>query len=92
MVGLALPKNMMWNENTAKRACIRLRRFQLTLSCHMWRNTLSAWRDPIKPLAENKINILAISTSEIKISVLIGKKYTELGIKSLHSVYKLDKK
>ena len=45
-----------------------------------------------KTLAENKINILAISTSEIKISVLIEKKYTQLGIKSLHSVYKLDKK
>ena len=43
-----------------------------------------------KTLAENKINILAISTSEIKISVLIEKKYTELAIKSLHSVYKLD--
>ena len=43
-------------------------------------------------LAENRINILAISTSEIKISVLIEKKYTELAIKSLHSVYKLDKK
>ena len=42
-------------------------------------------------LAENKINILAISTSEIKISVLIEKKYTELAIKSLHRVYKLDK-
>ena len=45
-----------------------------------------------KTLAENKINILAISTSEIKISVLIEKKYTELAIKSLHSVYKLNKK
>lgn len=45
-----------------------------------------------KTLAENKINILAISTSEIKISVLIEKKYTQLGIKSLHNVYKLDKK
>ena len=45
-----------------------------------------------KTLAENKINILAISTSKIKISVLIEKKYTELAIKSLHSVYKLDKK
>jgi len=45
-----------------------------------------------KTLAENKINIQAISTSEIKISVLIEKKYTDLAIKSLHSVYKLDKK
>ena len=45
-----------------------------------------------KTLAENKVNILAISTSEIKISVLIEKKFTKLAIKSLHSVYKLDKK
>jgi len=45
-----------------------------------------------KKLAENKINILAISTSEIKISVLINQKYTDLAIKSLHTVYKLDKK
>ncbi len=43
-------------------------------------------------LAKNRINILAISTSEIKISVLIKKKYTDLAIKSLHNVYKLDKK
>ena len=42
-------------------------------------------------LAEKDINILAISTSEIKISVLIQKKFCELAIKSLHSVYKLSK-
>ena len=41
-------------------------------------------------LAKKKINILAISTSEIKISVLIEKKYTDKAIKSLHSVYNLD--
>ena len=45
-----------------------------------------------KTLADNEINILAISTSEIKISVLIEKKYTKLAVKSLHTVYKLDKK
>ena len=45
-----------------------------------------------KTLAKNRINILAISTSEIKISVLIKKKYAELAINSLHSVYKLGKK
>jgi len=43
-------------------------------------------------LADKKINILAISTSEIKISVLIDKKYTDLAVKTLHSVYKLDNK
>jgi len=41
-------------------------------------------------LADQKINILAISTSEIKISVLIEKKYTNNALKSLHSAYKLD--
>ena len=43
---------------------------------------------PFKTLANNSINILAISTSEIKISVLIEKKFTELAVKSLHEVYK----
>ena len=38
-------------------------------------------------LADQQINILAISTSEIKISVLIEKKYTNKAVNSLHSVY-----
>ena len=45
-----------------------------------------------KTLADKQINILAISTSEIKISVLIDKKYTDLAVKTLHSVYKLGNK
>ena len=45
-----------------------------------------------KTLANQEINILAISTSEIKISVLIEEKYIEQAIMGLHSVYKLDKK
>jgi aspartate kinase len=40
-------------------------------------------------LAEQQINILAISTSEIKISVLIEKKYTNNAVNSLHSAYRL---
>tara|TARA_B100002003_G_C14101781_1_gene529864 strand:- start:387 stop:1595 length:1209 start_codon:yes stop_codon:yes gene_type:complete len=40
-------------------------------------------------LASKHINILAISTSEIKISVLIEKKYSEEAVKSLHEAYKL---
>ena len=43
-------------------------------------------------LADNKINILAISTSEIKISVLIEEIHTELAIKSLHKAYNLREK
>ena len=42
-----------------------------------------------KTLANNSINILAISTSEIKISVLIDEKYTNIAVKSLHDVYNL---
>jgi len=40
-------------------------------------------------LADNSINILAISTSEIKISVLIDKKSTKIAVKSLHEAYNL---
>ncbi len=42
-----------------------------------------------KTLADNAINILAISTSEIKISVLINEKYTNTAVKSLHKAYEL---
>ncbi len=41
-------------------------------------------------LAEKNINIQVISTSEIKISVLIEADYTELAVRSLHSAYGLD--
>ena len=43
-----------------------------------------------KTLADNSINILAISTSEIKISVLIEGKYTDIAVKKLHSAYNLN--
>jgi aspartate kinase len=42
-----------------------------------------------KTLADQQINILAISTSEIKISVLIEEKYTNKAVNSLHFAYKL---
>ncbi|RHW16765.1 aspartate kinase [Sphingomonas gilva] len=41
-------------------------------------------------LAERKINILAITTSEIKVSVLIEEDYTELAVRVLHTAYGLD--
>ena len=41
-------------------------------------------------LAERGINIEVISTSEIKISVLISSEYTELAVRSLHSAFGLD--
>lgn len=41
-------------------------------------------------LAKHGINILMISTSEIKISVVIDEKYLELAVRSLHSAFELD--
>jgi aspartate kinase len=41
-------------------------------------------------LAERGINIQVISTSEIKISVLIAEEFTELALRALHNVYGLD--
>ena len=40
-------------------------------------------------LAEEGINILMISTSEIKISVVVDEKYLELGVRSLHEGFDL---
>lgn len=44
-----------------------------------------------KALAEKGINIRAITTSEIKISILIDGDYAELAVRTLHGVYGLDK-
>ncbi|MFO1013665.1 MAG: aspartate kinase [Caulobacteraceae bacterium] len=43
-----------------------------------------------KALADKQVNIQVISTSEIKISVLIDEAYTELAVRALHSAYGLD--
>ena len=42
-------------------------------------------------LANENINILMISTSEIKISMVIDEKYGELAVRALHKAYELDK-
>jgi aspartate kinase len=41
-------------------------------------------------LAARGINILAITTSEIKVTVLIDEEYTELAVRVLHTAYGLD--
>ena len=43
-----------------------------------------------RSLADEKINILAISTSEIKISVIINEEQTNKAVKKLHSIFDLD--
>jgi aspartate kinase len=42
-------------------------------------------------LAAEGINIKVISTSEIKISVLIDRKYMELAVQALHDAFELEK-
>ncbi len=44
-----------------------------------------------RTLSEEGINILMISTSEIKISVLIDEKYMELAVRALHKAFDLEK-
>lgn len=44
-----------------------------------------------KALAAEGINIRMISTSEIKISVVVDEKYLELGVRALHDAFELDK-
>jgi aspartate kinase len=43
-----------------------------------------------KTLADKGINIQVISTSEIRVSVLIAEEYTELALRALHTAYGLD--
>jgi aspartate kinase len=43
-----------------------------------------------RTLAEEGINIQMISTSEIKISVVIDEKYMELAVRALHKAFGLD--
>ncbi len=43
-----------------------------------------------RTLAEKGINIQVISTSEIKVSVLVAEEYTELALRALHTAYGLD--
>ena len=44
-----------------------------------------------KALADENVNIKVISTSEIKISVLIDRKYMELAVQALHDAFELEK-
>ena len=53
---------------------------------------MPASRPPLSaPWRKRAINIRAITTSEIKFSVLIDAAYTELAVRTLHSLYGLDK-
>ena len=55
-----------------------------------WVDTANVFQGLWVALAEKGINIQVISTSEIKVSVLIAEDYVELAVRALHSVYDLD--
>jgi len=42
-------------------------------------------------MANEGINLMMISTSEIKVSCVIAEKYTELAVRALHTAFALDK-
>ena len=44
-----------------------------------------------RTLAEENINIMMISTSEIRVSCVIKEKYAELAVRVLHTAFGLDK-
>jgi len=48
-------------------------------------------RQMFETLAKENINMQMISTSEIKISVVVEDKYTELAVRALHAAFELDK-
>jgi aspartate kinase len=54
------------------------------------RSQLGVAKTMFETLAAKGVNIQVISTSEIKISVLIDAEYTELAVRSLHTAFKLD--
>jgi aspartate kinase len=54
------------------------------------RSQVGVARTMFSALAAKGINIEAIATSEIKISVLIDAQYTELAVRALHTAYGLD--
>jgi aspartate kinase len=55
------------------------------------RSYVGVARKMFETLSDKGINIQVISTSEIKVSVLISEEYTELAVRSLHSAYGIDK-
>ena len=54
------------------------------------RSHVGVAKQMFQTLAEKGINIQVISTSEIKVSVLVAEDYTELALRALHTAYGLD--
>ncbi len=73
-------KNIKTDDNVAKVSVIGMG----------MRSQVGVAQKMFQVLGDRNINIQAISTSEIKISVLIHEKFVELAVRSLHTAYNLD--
>jgi Aspartokinases len=73
-------KNYVVNNNIAKISIIGI---------GIMSNTEVMYRT-LKVLSEKKIEILAVTMSEIKISIVVQKKHAEALIRDLHTEYELD--
>ena len=66
-------------------------KFDIILNMEVVEHVAGVAARMFKSLADKGINIQAITTSEIKVSVLIDEAYTELAVRALHTAYGLDK-
>ncbi len=78
--------NLQYKELTADKNVAKVSAIGVGMRSHV-----GIAQDMFKALADKGINILVISTSEIKISVLISEEYTELAVRALHAAFELEK-
>jgi len=79
-------KTLQYKELTADKNVAKVSAIGVGMRSHV-----GIAQDMFKALADKGINILVISTSEIKISVLIAEEYTELAVRALHAAFELEK-
>ena len=87
---LDLLKNTVQSHIEAKQICGDPRVSKVSVVGVGMRSHVGIASKMFRTLSEEGINILMISTSEIKISVVIDEKYMELAVRALHKAFELD--
>lgn len=78
-------ETIQWSEMTADPNVVKVSIVGVGMRSHV-----GVAKTMFRALAEKGINIQVITTSEIKVSVLIAGEYTELAVRALHSAFELD--
>lgn len=78
-------ESIQWSEMTADPNVVKVSIVGVGMRSHV-----GVAKTMFRALAEKGINIQVITTSEIKVSVLIAGEYTELAVRALHSAFELD--